>query len=103
MTDIGVSAVTAYTGAGRVIVAATAQATRQAMIEHWWAHLQAGTDPAQVLLVAPTRADADDLGARAQARMLVAGRLGPVAATTSAGTLLSATGSSPPATTAGSA
>jgi hypothetical protein len=46
------------------------------MIEHWWRHLEDGVEVAQVLLVAATRADADDLGRRAQARLLNAGRLG---------------------------
>ncbi len=81
------AAVTAYTAAGRVTIATTAQASRDAMVEHWWDRIAAGTDPAEVLLVAPTRADADDLGARAQARMLAQRRLGRLAATTPAGAL----------------
>jgi conjugative relaxase-like TrwC/TraI family protein len=74
-------AVSGYTQAGRVTVAPTAEACRQAMIDHWWGLLDRGSDPAQVLLIAATRADADDLGDRAQRRLLATGRLGSPAVT----------------------
>jgi hypothetical protein len=74
-------AVTGYTRAGRIIIAPTAQACRQTMIDHWWALLDGGSDPAQVLLIAAARADADDLGDRAQRRLLDTGRLGSRAST----------------------
>jgi conjugative relaxase-like TrwC/TraI family protein len=79
------AAVTAYVDAGRITIAPTAAATRSAMIEGWWRLCQAGDDPAQVLLIAPTRAEAESLGAEAQTRLLDAGLLGPPAATTPAG------------------
>jgi hypothetical protein len=73
-------AVSSYTQAGRITVAATAEACREAMIDRWWALLDGGSNPTQVLLVAATRADADDLGDRAQRRLLDKGHLGPPAA-----------------------
>ena len=74
-------AISGYTQAGRVTVAPTAEACRQRMIDHWWAILDGGAAPAQVLLIAATRADPDDLGDRAQRRLLDTGRLGPPAVT----------------------
>jgi ATP-dependent exoDNAse (exonuclease V) alpha subunit len=57
------------------------------MVEHWWQLCQAGADASEILLIAPTRADADELGALIQARLLNADLLGPAVVTTPTGTL----------------
>ena len=63
----------AYERSGRVTLAPSADASREAMVDAWWTSRQAGED---AMMYALRRADVDDLNARARARLEAAGELG---------------------------
>lgn len=65
------NALGAYERAGRVVLAATADAAREAMVDGWWAAKEQGEDATMYAL---RRADVEDLNARA--RLEAAGHLG---------------------------
>jgi hypothetical protein len=66
-------ALRAYERSGRVRLAPSADASREAMVEAWWGSRQAGEES---MMYALRRADVDDLNARARARLKAAGELG---------------------------
>jgi len=66
-------AISAYQGAGRVHVAPSADAARDAVVDDWWQARQEGQDAAMYAL---RRSDVDDLNRRARLRMRAAGLLG---------------------------
>jgi ATP-dependent exoDNAse (exonuclease V) alpha subunit len=63
----------AYERSGRVRLAPSADASREAIAEAWWSSRQAGED---AMMYALRRSDVDDLNARARARLRAAGGLG---------------------------
>jgi hypothetical protein len=67
------AAIDAYSGAGRIALAASADAARQAMVEDWWAAVEQGQ---RAVMYALRRGDVADLNRRARARADAAGRLG---------------------------
>lgn len=66
-------ALTAYQGSGRLHLAPSAEAAREAMTEAWWASYSSGED---AMMYALRRSDVDDLNARARLRMRAAGLVG---------------------------
>jgi conjugative relaxase-like TrwC/TraI family protein len=66
-------ALSAYERSGRLRLAPSADASREAMVDAWWASRRAGED---AMMYALHRADVDDLNARARARLEAAGELG---------------------------
>jgi len=66
-------AVAAYSEAGRVNLAASADAARDALVGDWWAARQTGGSAAMYAL---RRSDVDDLNRRARKHMRTAGLLG---------------------------
>lgn len=66
-------AVAAYQKAGRITLAASAEAAREAMVEGWWQSRERGED---AMMYALRRSDVDDLNMRARARLDGAGELG---------------------------
>jgi conjugative relaxase-like TrwC/TraI family protein len=66
-------ALAAYGQSGRLRLASSADASREAMAEAWWSSRQAGED---AMMYALRRVDVDDLNARARARLEAAGELG---------------------------
>ena len=67
-------ALEAFENAGRVMLAPSAEAAREAMVGAWWQSVQSGEE---AMMYALRRADVDDLNARARARRDAAGQLGP--------------------------
>jgi len=63
----------AYERSGRLRLAPSADASREAMVDAWWGSRQAGED---AMMYALRRADVDDLNTRARARLKAAGELG---------------------------
>jgi hypothetical protein len=63
----------AYQSEGRVRLAPSADAAREAMVDAWWGSRQAGED---AMMYALRRSDVDDLNTRARARLEAAGQLG---------------------------
>jgi conjugative relaxase-like TrwC/TraI family protein len=69
-----VKAVAAYSQAGRVNLAGSADAARDALGGDWWTARQGGSNAAMYAL---RRSDVDDLNRRARRHLQAAGRLGP--------------------------
>jgi conjugative relaxase-like TrwC/TraI family protein len=69
--DVG-AALAAYDSRGRIVRGDGAVDVRESMTADWWAATVAGES---ALMLAPRRAEADDLNARARLRMARAGRL----------------------------
>lgn len=67
------NALGAYENAGRVVLADSAEAAREAMAGAWWEARQRGED---AMMYALRRSDVEDLNVRGRARMEAAGRLG---------------------------
>lgn len=66
------AALSAYESRGRIVRGESAVEVREAMAADWWAATVAGES---ALMLAPRRAEVDDLNARARLRMARAGRL----------------------------
>lgn len=66
-------AVAAYNQQGRITLAPTAEAAREAMVDDWWAAYRTGDN---VAMYALRRADVDDLNQRGRSRLEDAGLLG---------------------------
>jgi ATP-dependent exoDNAse (exonuclease V) alpha subunit len=66
-------AIDAYERSGRITLANSAQAAREAMVERWWESRQRGEE---AMMYALRRSDVEDLNARARTRLDASGALG---------------------------
>jgi ATP-dependent exoDNAse (exonuclease V) alpha subunit len=67
-------AIDVYLDQGRIVIAPTAEETRERLVSDWW---QTQAEPEPGVMIAARRSDVADLNRRARSQMVAAGLLGP--------------------------